>query len=350
MGVRCQQFRITNFESKNHSPSYAKRAADPSGQPLLCMFAVMATSASPPTRQQVLAHLALLAVGLIYALNYFLAREVFAEIPPLGMVALRTLGSTLIFLLITSGGTHERIQSRKDYGRLALCAVFGAGLNQVMFFQGLSLTVEVNASILMTTSPLFVFLVAFVLRSEPLTGRKVLGLLLAFCGALLLSLRGRSLDLGAQTLLGDLLVTLNAASYGMYLVLVRPLMQKYQTFTVVMWVFGFGCLITVPIGLPDLLRVDWATVSIGGYLRALYIIVFVTVGTYSLNGWALKRVSAAGVGVYIYLQPVLVALLSLGWASQPISWLQTAYMLLVFVGVYLVTYRKKTAQTTSLES
>jgi drug/metabolite transporter (DMT)-like permease len=310
----------------------------------------MNQGSSFPTRQQVLAHAALLAVGLIYALNFFLAREVFAEIPPLGMVALRTTFAALIFAIITRGGTHERIDSRADYLRLALCALFGAGANQVMFFQGLSMTVEVNAAILMTTSPLFVFLVAFVMRSEPLTGRKLLGLLLAFGGAVMLSLRGRSLDLGKHTLLGDLLITLNAASFGLYLVLVRPLMQKYQTFTVVMWVFGFGCLITVPIGLPTLLQMDWAAVSVGGYLRALYIILFVTVGTYSLNGWALKRVSAAGVGVYIYLQPVLVALLSLLWGSAPISWLQTGYMLLVFVGVYLVTYRKKTAQTTSLES
>lgn len=302
----------------------------------------------PPSRSLLLAHGALLAVALIYGLNYYLARAVFAEIPPLGMVALRTFFAMLVFAILTRGGTRERIRSRRDYGRLALCAVFGAGLNQICFFQGLALTVEVNASVLMTTAPLFVFLAAFALRSEVLTGRKVLGLLLAFAGAALLSLRGRDLALGQQSLLGDLLVTINAASFGLYLVLVRPLMQTYQLFTVVMWIFLFGCLINVPVGLPALWSVEWSTVSWTAYLQVLYIIVFVTVGTYSLNGWALKRVSSAGVGVYIYLQPVIVALLSLVWADSPITWAQTGCMILVFVGVYLVTYRKKSAQTTSL--
>lgn len=302
-----------------------------------------------PDRQTLLAHAALLAVALIYSLNYFLAREVFAEVPPLGVVTLRTFFAALIFVLLTRGGTHERIRSRADYGRLALCALFGVGLNQALFFLGLARTVEVNASVLMTTSPLFVFLAAFALRSERLTWRKGLGLLLAFTGAVLLSLRGRELALGQDTLSGDLMVTTNAACFGLYLVLVRPLMQRYQLFTVVMWVFLFGCVINVPVGIPALWSVDWAAVSLGGYLRVLYIILFVTVGTYTLNGWALKRVSAAGVGVYIYLQPVLVALLSLAWADAPITWGQAGCMLLVFVGVYAVTYRKKTAQTTSLE-
>jgi drug/metabolite transporter (DMT)-like permease len=310
----------------------------------------MSSPASLSSQPPWLAHLALLAVALIYGLNYFLAREVFAEIPPLGVVALRTSVTALILVLITRGGHQERIRSRRDYLRLALCAVFGTGINQVLFFKGLSMTVEVNAAVLMTTSPLFVFLAAFLLRSEQLTGRKVLGLLVAFGGAALLSLRGRGLDWGEGYLWGDLMVTLNAASYGLYLVMVRPLMQTYRLFTVVMWVFLFGSLINVPLGIPDLLSVNWSEVSLGAYLRVGYIILFVTVGTYTLNGWALKQLSAAGVGVYIYLQPVIVALLSLVWAAAPISWTQTGYMVLVFVGVYLVTYRKKTVETTSLKT
>lgn len=262
------------------------------------------------------------------------------------MVALRTFFSFVVFALLAKlSGKYIR-PSQRDLARLALCGFFGAVLNMVMFFQGLNLTLPVNASVLMTTSPLFVFLTAYLLKSERLTPLKVIGVLVAFSGAFVLSLGGRSLGLGGETLWGDLMIMVNAASYAIYLVLVRPLMLKYHLMTIVAWVFFFGSLVNVPLGLPHLVAVDWAGVSAGSLWGAFYVIAFVTVGTYSLNGWALKRVSSSAVGVYIYLQPVLVGILSFFWAGQPITLRQVLFMGWVMAGVYLVTYRKKRAETT----
>lgn len=297
-------------------------------------------------RTPYLAHAALLAVGLIYSINFFWAKAVFEQIPPLGLVVLRTLGSFLAFGLFAAVVVREHIPPRKDLLRLALCGFFGAILNMNMFFKGLALTIPVNASVIMTTSPLFVFLAAFALKSETLTPLKVIGVLVAFSGAFMLSLGGRQLGLGGDTLLGDLMILVNAASYGIYLVLVRPLMLKYHLMTIVAWVFFFGALINVPLGLPDLIQVNWADLSSPTIWGAIYVVAFVTIGTYALNGWALKRISSSAVGVYIYLQPVLVGILSFFWDGQPISLRQVLFMGWVMAGVYLVTYRKKKIETT----
>jgi len=294
----------------------------------------------PIDSARVLAHLALWGVALIYGLNYFLARQVFAEVPPMALVALRSLFGGLAFMAILRWGTRERIRSRADWGRLVLCGLFGAALNQLFFLLGLSRTVEVNASVLMTTVPLFVFLGAFVLREEVLTWRKALGLIVAGTGAVLLVLGGRRLSFGTDTLAGDLMITFNAASYGVYLVLVRPLMLRYHPFTVVAWVFTFGAILNVPLGLPSVLEVPWATLSAGAWWRVVYILLFVTVGTYGLNAWALGRVPASAVGIYVYLQPVIVTVMAFFWARDDLSSGKIFFMALVLAGVFAVTYKK----------
>jgi len=338
------------FYIRNVSPSVAVLETI-LGKKKMCSFASAFTlnlDALTQDRSSVnwLAHIALLFVAIFYGINYFVAKEVFAEIPPFALVAIRTSLTTLILVGAHAIWVKERIQKRSDYWRLALCGLFGSALNQTFFFKGLSLTVEVNAAVLMTTTPLFVFISAFILRTEKLTLLKIGGLVLAFNGAALLTLGGRELSFGQDTLAGDLMILTNAASYGLYLVIARPLMQRYHFLTIVKWVFLYACLITVPLGIPDLLSVDWGTVSSGAYLRTAYIVLFVTIGTYTLNGYALKQLSSAAVGIYIYLQPVLVACISFFWGSRPISGMQWVFMAMVLAGVYGVTYRKKTAQTT----
>ena len=262
------------------------------------------------------------------------------------MVAIRTLGAALFFGLLAYRQGWEPIRGDSDYARLLLCALLGVSLNQIFFFQGLAQTSPVNAAAIMTTSPLFVFLAALLIYRQSFTPVKVLGLMMAFAGAAGLSLKGGRLDLGSGTTLGDLMVMINAASYGTYLVVVGPLMRRYRVMTVVAWVFGLGALVNVPLGLPYLMAVPWAAVSAGSLWGAAYVLVFVTIGTYSLNGWALQRLPSSAVGVYIYLQPVIAAGVSLVWGAEVATWRQIALMGLVIIGVYVVTYRKKTAQTT----
>ncbi|GAB4421274.1 MAG: hypothetical protein OHK0039_35880 [Bacteroidia bacterium] len=290
-------------------------------------------------RRQIEAHLALWAVAVIYSLNFFLAKEVFAGIAPLAMVALRGLGSSLLFGLLAALRGVWRLPPRAIWGRLVLCSLFGASINQICFFTGLSRTLEVNAAVLMTTSPVFVLLLAAAQRQERLRWYHILGLVVALGGALGLSLSGRRPEFGLDTLPGDVLVVLNALLYATYLVLVRPLMHQYHPFFLMFWIFTIGLVVNIPVALPSLAAVPWADLSAGIWLRAGYIVVFVTVAAYTLNAWALQRVSATAVGTYIYLQPVMVTALSLFWLQRPLSPTQVLFILLVLGGVYTSTYR-----------
>ena len=177
------------------------------------------------------AHIVLFIVGAFYAINYIVAKDIMPTyIGASGFILYRVLGATLLFWLVHFFISKERID-RKDIPRLALCALFGVAMNQLFFFNGLSLTTPINASVIMTSNPILVLLASAVILKERITLLKSIGVGLGIVGALLLILL--PIIMGRDTLAwsqgdstGDLMIFINAMSYGLYLILVKPLMKK----------------------------------------------------------------------------------------------------------------------------
>lgn len=286
------------------------------------------------------AHAAMFAVTLIYSLNYFISKEVFLHISAFGVLAIRGIFALSFFGIMGGIIFRQTIDWKKDGMRIVACAVAGIICNQVFFLSGLAKTTEINAAVLMITSPIFVFLLAYWNGSEQMTAQKILGVLLAFMGSALLMLNGKSLSLGENTLVGDILIVLNAVSYSVYLIMVKPLIQKYNNFALFAVLFLIASVVNIPLGLPSLLQVKWADLPHNIYYGIFYIGICTTILAYSLNAWAMRSVPASYVGIYVYLQPVMAFILSLVLRSGVITWQKTAYILAVFVGVGMVMYKK----------
>jgi drug/metabolite transporter (DMT)-like permease len=289
----------------------------------------------------ILAHLAMLAVTLIYSLNYFISKEVFIHVSALGVLGIRGIFALTFFGIMGGIIYRQAIDWKQDGWRILACAVSGIICNQLFFLSGLAKTSEINAAVLMITSPIFVFLLAYLSGTEKLTFAKIMGVLLAFTGAVLLMTSGKALSLGENTLVGDILIILNAISYSIYLILVKPLVQKYNNFALFAILFLLASMVNIPLGLPHLLQIDWTHLPINIYYGIFYIGICTTILAYSLNAWAMRTVPASYVGIYVYLQPVLAFILSLFLRSGVITWYKTAYIILVFIGVGMVMFRKK---------
>ena len=100
-------------------------------------------------------------------------------------------------------------------------------------------------------------------------------------------------------------------------------------------------MISVPVGMGDLLATPWQEISLPTILGTIYVVVFVTFLTYGLNAWALKRVPASQVGAYIYLQPVLVAIITPLLYPNVLTLEKLLYMAVVLTGVFLVNKPQK---------
>lgn len=288
--------------------------------------------------EKIKVHSALLFVTLLYGANYTIAKVVMpAYMLPFGFIVLRVAVTTLLFWIFSSITHRERVAPR-DFRLMILCGIFGVAANQLLFFKGLSLTNPISGSVMMTTSPIMVMLVAYILGKESITLKKVIGVVVGGIGAyLLLTKDAVSFDEG--TFSGDLLILLNGMSYAIYLVIVKPLMAKYKAITVIKWVFLFGGIITLPFGMDQLLSVEAGAFPWTVWASIAFVIIGATFLAYLLNVWALKTVNSSVVGIYMYLQPVFATLIAVSFRDDRLDLLTVIYSLIIMFGVYLVSRR-----------
>ncbi len=302
------------------------------------------------------AHIALFTVNALYGANHVVAKGVMpAYLTPSVFILLRAAGATVLFWLFKWLFIREKVE-RKDLLLMALCGLFGVALNQLFFFHGLSLTSPVNTGIIMTINPILVVLLSFVILKEAITWRRATGVLIGATGAILLTLTSGAGS--GDSSIGDVFIFINAASYAMYLVLVKPLMKKYAPLTVITYVFTFG-LTYVSIYPPTLIEAystDFSALPMDIIYIVLFVIVGVTFLTYLLTVYGLQHVSPSVSSAYIYLQPVLVMFFAFAFSAigltedytGSITLEKIGYMLLIFAGVYITSsnaFRKKDRQS-----
>ncbi len=289
------------------------------------------------------AHLALFTVNAFYGANHILAKGVMpAYLTPNVFIAMRAVVAAALFWMVKLFMVKEKV-ARKDLLRLAICGYFGVANNQLFFFHGLNLSSSINAGIIMTLNPIMVAVMAFFFLKEPISWLKGTGIVLGATGAALLTLTAGA---GASdSLLGDFFLFINALSYGIYLIVVKPLMQKYSPLTVITYVFSFGmCYVLLfPPTIRDLALTDFGAIPAGIWMKIAYVIIAVTFLAYLLTVYGLKYLSASASSSYIYLQPVMVMIFAflftaIGIAedyTNTITMEKIGYMLLIFLGVFL---------------
>lgn len=290
-----------------------------------------------------IALLAAFGAALIYGLNYTIAKSAMPEpVPPFGFIVLRVAFAVPFFWLLGFFGPKEKI-AKSDFLRLLLCAVFGVAVNMLAFFKGLNYTTPINASIIMVTSPIMVLIFSRILLKERLSPLKIFGVFLGLIGTLIVILNGANQLVfgGSQTVLGNFLVYVNASSYALYLVLVKKLIAKYHPFTLAKWLYTVGLFLVLPFGLEEAMRVDYANIDLSIWLSIGYVLLCATGLTYLFNLVALKNLSAANVGVFIYLQPLIAGIFAVMVGADKLNVVKIVAALIIFTGVYLVSQKPK---------
>ena len=257
---------------------------------------------------------------------------------PMALLGFRLLTGFSVFMVLFFGVSREKID-KKDIGLIILCGLTGVGINMALFLYGLDNTSPINASLVMTTSPVMVLLFSFLVLNQKITTYNALGIFIALVGAVYLVYRpefGFSFDSAK----GDIAVFLNGASYALYLVLVKKLITKYQPFTILMLVFTVGFLVFFPFTIGDISQIEWEGFSWPVYMSLAFVLIGTTCMTYLFNVFALQYVKSSTAGVYIYLQPLLATIFAILLQKDVLSLKIVLCSSLIFTGLYLVSRKK----------
>jgi drug/metabolite transporter (DMT)-like permease len=284
-------------------------------------------------------HLYLFLANLIYALSFTISKDVVPHfIEPFGAIVIRVTVAGMMFFFFQKIFIRERVK-REDFWLLILCGLFGVAINQLLFFKGLSITTPINAALMMTMTPILVLILSGIFHDEKITWLKVLGVITGAAGAVLVILSGKGLTLHSNQTAGDIFILLNAASYAVFLVIVKPLMKKYHPITVISWVFLFGWIFVMPVGWSEFHSIHWSTMPEHIWLELAFIVIFTTFFAYLLNTLALKHATPSVVGIYIYLQPALATIIALLLNRDEYPFIKIIATALIFLGVYLVSVK-----------
>ncbi len=276
-------------------------------------------------------HLALLAVSVLFSLNYIVSKLAMGAISPLTFAWLRVAGSAIVLNIVVRGASQF---SRVDLRQIAGFAVLGVVLNQTLFLGGLALTSAHVAAILITGIPVFALAAAIVMGQERATAAKIGGIALAAAGALLV-IGGEGVEGATKSVLGSLMLVANCLSYALYLVLSKPVVSRLSPAHVMARMFAIGTVLMLPIAAPALLREQWRTIPRLAWIGLMLVIAGPTVCAYLLNAWALRHAESSLVAAYTYVQPVLTTFLAAIFLREQIRSVIIVAGLMIFTGVWL---------------
>lgn len=291
-------------------------------------------------------HVAMLGANTMWGLMAPIAKMVMAAgiVSPLLMTNFRILGAALLFWTASLFAPYEKVPPR-DLLLLAGAAMLGILFNQGCYVFGVGFTSPGEASIITTTMPLWVMVFAAVILGEPITLKKIGGILLGASGALILVLGASKTGMkGDNPTLGDILVLTAQLSYALYLTFYRNFIKKYSVFTLMKWMFTFASIAILCVSVGEWSRVRWSEFTSREVMGVGYVVFFATFLAYICIMIGQKNLRPTLVGMYNYVQPIVASCVGIWLGLDSFNFGKVIAVVLIFSGVFLVTISKAAPQ------
>ncbi len=289
-------------------------------------------------------HIALFIANVIFGFNTPISRSLIPEtIDPFVLTFFRMSGAMVLFWSVSLFTKKEHVPPG-DILLLLFASIFALVLNQIPFISGLSMTSPIDASIVITLLPIVSMILAAIIIKEPITLKKVFGVIIGASGALILILNHAGTDTGNRSLWGNLIIFGGVISYSLYLTMFKGLISRYTPVTLMKWMFLFATVISLPVCYRSIISTDFASLSTNTYLRIGYVVVCATFITYMLIPIGQKVLRPTTISMYNYVQPIVAALVAVALGLDKFGWDKILAGILVFTGVYFVTISKSKAQ------
>lgn len=292
-----------------------------------------------PARRVVTGHISALAAMLCFGLMSPMCKVAMqgGVIDGLTLAELRVSGAALLFWLVSLARPRERVRAR-DLLPLFGMSLCGMSINQFCYVCGMQLTSPTNGTVAATTTPVFTLLLSVLYLHLHTTGKKVFGMALAACGALVLILGSRATGGVSGHPLGDALCLFAQFAAACYFVFFGGVLHRYSPITMMKWLFGFSALVTLPLFGWHVAAAPWGELTSAAGAGALYVVVGGSFLSYLLLITAQQRLDAPTVATYNYVQPAVAATVGILLGLDMLTWQKAVAMALIAVGVRFVTH------------
>ncbi|MBK7594291.1 MAG: DMT family transporter [Gemmatimonadetes bacterium] len=260
----------------------------------------------------------MLLVTLFWGGNFTATKLAFAQIEPLAFTALRFLLATaVLWAILRVVEPAPAPLPRGAATKLIWLGVVGNTLYQLCFIEGLARTSATKSSLILAGMPAIVILATWLLGIERTTVRQRLAVLLATIGVVIV-VTARGGTLGEGFTAGDAMLLGAIVTWAVYTLLLRHWQIPISSLRLTAWTMYTGTPGLVLLGIPQLLRTDWARVSWAGWGGILYAALLSLVAAYILWNRGVAKLGAARTVVFNCLVPlVATAIAIVGLGERP---------------------------------
>ena len=298
------------------------------------------------SRKILTGHLACFVAYAIFGVNIIVCKDLTGGklISPIAIFTLRSLGAGALFWILSLFLPKEKVETR-DLPKIFLAAFLGYFVTQLTFLVAIPEITPMHCSIISSLSPIYTMFIAALVLKEPITFRKVGGVLLSLSGILFLIFNNTGNAGGGMesSIFGIVLMLINGFAFSLYLGAFRPLIARYSIITFMKWIFLFSALMSLPLSLKEIATLQWNTIPQMQLWELAFLIICATCICYFLIPLGQKRIRPTLVSMYSYVQPIIATAISIVAGMEVLSWQKILAAAMVFAGVFVVSQSKKAA-------
>ncbi len=295
-------------------------------------------------------HIVILLTNIIFGINTPFAKDALNVVGPNILSTFRFAGCAVLFWLASFVFKTPKTD-KKDIFLLCVASLFGIVFNLFAFILGLSNTTPTNASIIVSMTPIFTMIMAAIFLKEPLTLKKIIGVVCGLSGALILIFT-KSVTSGVivkNNGLGIALCLISGISYALYLTLFRDLIRRNHPINIMKWMFLASTIVVLPVTWSDIFSFDYSILTTKTCLEMCYVVLMATFLNYLFIPIAQTRLRPTTLSMYNYIQPVVTTIISIIILMDVLTIYKIIAAILIFSGVYIVTTSKSRKQVVDIQ-
>lgn len=286
----------------------------------------------------------LILIQFLFGMNYLFSKTILSHLPALLWASLRGIITALVLVIISAAmGRLDFKRGFFYYRQLITFSLLGVALNQGTFLLGLHYTTTTNSALLNTLIPIFTILIVALRGQESVSPLRGLGFLFAFLGVLFIH-NPQNFSMSDKTFLGDSLILINTIFYSLFLVYSHRFFEKLDFVWSTTWLFVYGSIALTLFALPEYLSFEWKPLSSTVWISIAFSILGGTVAPYLLISFTLARTQSSLVALFVYIQPLVAAVMSYLLFGELIPVRTMGAGLLIFLGVFLALKKRREPQ------
>lgn len=280
---------------------------------------------------------ALFAV-VVWGASFIATKIAVGQISPVSVVWMRFAIGIPILLVAVFMRKQFAFPKGNEWAYFALLGFLGISFHQWLQSNGLQTSQATTTAWIVSTSPVFIALLAWVVLKEKLSWIQISGIALAMLGVLVVVSKGNlaSVTLGNFGTVGDFLILVSAVNWAAFSILSRRGFQTHPSTRLTFWVMTLGWLITTVAFVAGKNYTEITQLDSRGWWAMIFLGVFTTGLAYIAWFDVLSQLPAAQSGAFLFLEPPASMVVAAIVLFEKITWASIIGGVVIILGVWLV--------------